>query len=106
MAPAADAPVEVEVEVEVAVEVAVSDDELAALALAADPDTPVEPGAVSLWDLAGWNRDQLLPAWYMPAPLRASSSRWQRWVIGLVVASLLLINGYGLCSTYGRVAFG
>ena len=84
----------------------VSDDELSALALAADPDTAVAPDAVSLWDLAGWNREALLPAWYMPAPLRASSSRWQRWVIGLVIASFLLINGYGLCSTYGVVGFG
>ncbi len=84
----------------------VSDDELSALALAADPDTAVASDAVSLWDLAGWNREELLPAWYMPAPLRASSSRWQRWVIGLVVASFLLINGHGLCSTYGVVGFG
>ncbi len=84
----------------------VSDDELTALALAADPETPVGADAVSLWDLAGWNGEELLPAWYMPAPLRGSSSRWQRWVIGLVVASFLLINGHGLCSTYGHVAFG
>ncbi len=84
----------------------VPDDELSALALAADPDTAVAADAVSLWDLAGWNRDELLPAWYMPAPLRRSSSRGQRWVIGFVVASFVLINGHGLCSTYGVVGFG
>ena len=84
----------------------IADDELAALALAADPDVAVPTDAVSLWDLAGWNDGALLPAWYMPAPQRRSSARWQRWVIGLVVASFLLINGYGLCSTYGVVAFG
>ena len=98
MAAAAGGPVEVEDPV--------SDDELTALALAADPDASVAADAVSLWDLAGWNREELLPAWYMPAPLRGSSSRRQRWVIGLVVASFVLINGHGLCSTYGNVAFG
>ncbi len=98
MAQAAGGPVELEDPV--------SDDELSALALAADPDAPVGADAVSLWDLAGWNREELLPAWYMPAPLRSSSTRWQRWVIGLVVASFVLINGHGLCSTYGYVAFG
>ncbi|MEO5678035.1 MAG: hypothetical protein ABIS47_00015 [Acidimicrobiales bacterium] len=83
-----------------------SDDELTALALAADPETRAADDAVSLWDVAGWNDGELLPTWYMPAPMRRSSSRWQRWVIGLVVASFLLIDGYGLCSTYGTVSFG
>jgi hypothetical protein len=84
-----------------------SDNELANLALAADPDTQVGPEAVSLWSLAGWDRDQLLPGWYMPAPMPGRTSpRWQRWVIGLIVASFLVINAYGLCSTYGRVEFG
>jgi len=82
------------------------DEELAALAMAADPEAEIAADAVSLWDLAGWNGEQLLPAWYMPAPVRRSSARWQRWVIGLVVASFVLINGHGLCSTYGPVAFG
>ena len=43
----------------------------------------------------------------MPAPMPGrTSTRWQRWVIGLIVASFLVINAYGLCSTYGRVGFG
>ena len=84
-----------------------ADAELAALALAADPDEPVGADAVSLWDLAGWDQGPLLPAWYMPAPMRGgTSSGWQRWVIALVVASFLLINAYGLCSTYGSITFG
>lgn len=87
-----------------------SDEELAqveALAMAADPDTAVDGNAVSLWDLPGWERPRLLPDWYMPAPMcgRSTSLR-QRWVIGLIVASFLLINAFGLCSTYGRVGFG
>jgi hypothetical protein len=82
-------------------------DEVARLAVAADPETAVGPDAVSLWDMAGWGQGRLLPDWYMPAPMTGrSSGRWQRWVIGLIVASFLLINAYGLCSTYGRVGFG
>ena len=82
----------------------VSDDELTALALAADPDTAerrvVGPGSVSLWAEA---EPQLLPAWYMPRPVRRASPR-QRLVIGVVVAAFLLINAAGLCSTYGSVS--
>jgi hypothetical protein len=84
----------------------ISEAELAELALAADPETAVAADAVCLWDLAGWDRGRLLPAWYMPAPMPGQTSpRWRRWVIGLIVASFLLINAYGLCSTYGVVGF-
>lgn len=79
----------------------VSDDELTALALAADPDTVVGPGSVSLWAEAD-AEPHLLPAWYMPRPVRRASPR-QRLVIGAVVAAFLLINAAGLCSTYGSV---
>jgi len=79
----------------------VSDDELTALALAADPDIEVGPGAVSIWAEAE-AEPQLLPAWYMPRPRRRASGR-QRLVIGVVVAAFLLINASGLCSTYGSV---
>ena len=86
---------------------ALSDAELTELALAADQETEVGADAVDLWELAGWNRANLLPGWYMPAPMPGrSSSRWHRGVIGLIVASFLLINAYGLCSTYGTVGFG
>jgi hypothetical protein len=85
----------------------IDDAALEALALAADPDAVVGPDAVCLWDLAGWDQGDLLPSWYMPAPMRGRTSpAWQRWVIGLIVASFLLIDGYGLCSTYGWVSFG
>lgn len=83
----------------------ISDDELTALALAADPEARVEPGAVSIWALAD-DEPALLPAWYMPRPMRRSSSRRQRIVIGVVVAAFLLINAAGLCSTYGSVGLG
>jgi len=87
-----------------------TDDELAALtelALAADPDTVAAPDAVCLWELAGWHAGELLPTWYMPAPMQGRSSPgWQRWLIAVIVASFLVIDAYGLCSTYGTVAFG
>lgn len=84
----------------------IDDDELAALALAADPDAEVAADAVSLWDLAGWDRGRLLPSWYMPPPMRGSSAPLgKRALIALIVASFLLINAYGLCSTYGVVGF-
>ena len=83
-----------------------SDVELAELALAADPDTPVADDAVCLWDVPGFDGGQLLPSWYMPAPMRGSSSSVAgRLLIGLIVASFLLINAYGMCSTYGVVGF-
>ena len=86
----------------------VSDDELAALALAADPDPDVDDDAVSLWDLQAPDGAPLLPDWYMPAP--AGGGRrlhdWRRWVIPVVIAAFVVINAYGLCSTYGQVTFG
>ena len=85
-----------------------TDEELAALALAADPDAEVEDGAVSVWDLERDDDDDLLPAWYMPSPMVGSRllRGWRRTVVLLVIASFLLINAYGLCSTYGWVGFG
>jgi hypothetical protein len=85
-----------------------SDDELAALALAADPEVAVDPDAISLWDLAGSDGSSSLPQWYMPAP--AGGARqvrdWRRWVIPVMIAAFVIINAYGLCSTYGQVTFG
>lgn len=86
----------------------ITDEELTALALAADPDAPVAPDAVPLSAAPGPGGDRLLPEWYMPSP--AGFGRpvrgWRRRVILLVIASFLLINAYGLCSTYGHVGFG
>jgi hypothetical protein len=91
----------------------ISDDELTALALAADPDAAVADDAVSLTTFtgpagAGPGGAGLLPEWYMPSPsggvplLRG----WRRRVGLLIIASFVLINAYGLCSTYGHVGFG
>jgi hypothetical protein len=86
------------------------DDELAALALAAEPDTPVPADAVDLWTLMGTETgpDRLLPGWYMPAPMGRTRllTGWRRRLALLVVAAFLLITAYGLCNTYGQVAAG
>jgi hypothetical protein len=83
-----------------------TDEELTALALAADPDAPLGEDAVSLWDVTGGPAEGPLPSWYMPA---ASGGRlltgWRRLPPVAVIASLLVINGCGLCITYGKLAF-
>ena len=82
----------------------ISDEELTALALAADPDAPVADDAVNLWDLDREDDDSLLPAWYMPSPMGTRRlTGWRRRVAILLIVAFLLIDAYGLCSTYGDV---
>ncbi|MGH9158290.1 MAG: hypothetical protein ACRD1K_21195 [Acidimicrobiales bacterium] len=83
----------------------IDDDELTALALAADPDAPVAHDAVCLAHLVDSGEAALLPGWYMPptsGPSRLLRG-WRRRLSLLIVASFILINLYGLCSTYGQV---
>ena len=93
-------------------DVPVTDDELTEQALAADPDAGVSEDAVPLSELLGaadgGSTGELLPGWYMPAPMGTTRllHGWRRRVVLLIVASFLLINAYGLCSTYGWVGFG
>ena len=85
-----------------------TDAELTALALAADPDAPVDVDAVPLSDyLRSEDDDGLLPEWYMPAPMQGARRLrgWRRRVAILVIVAFLLIDAYGLCSTYGSVVF-
>jgi hypothetical protein len=81
----------------------ISDDELAALALAADPDAVVADDAVP-FRADSPRRDEvttLLPAWYMPRPAASGGGRLRRLVIAGVVGALLVVSGAGLCVTYG-----
>lgn len=86
-----------------------SDEELSELALAADADVGVADDAVPLSEFLGAAgvSGELLPGWYMPAPAGAGRllQGWRRRVVLLIVVSFLLINAYGLCSTYGHVGF-
>jgi hypothetical protein len=87
---------------------ALSDEELTALALAADPDAPLDRDAVALSEMLGDGRSQLLPEWYMPAPMgiAAPVRGWRRQVIAVVILAFLVITAYGLCNTYGQLHGG
>lgn len=82
----------------------ITDDELTVLAMAADPDPTVADGP-SFWEITGAPDRSPLPAWYMPAPFGGLSSsrrsRWRRPVAVLLLVAFLVIEGYGLCTTYG-----
>ena len=79
-----------------------TDDELTALALAADPDTPVAADAVPFVSDRGGG--DLLPEWYMPAPgADHLVGGWRRVLIVVLIAAFVLINIAGLCVTYGRI---
>ena len=78
-----------------------SDEELTALALAADPDAPIPDGAVPIGiHLARFG--SALPLWYMPPAVgRQGGRRWKAPLVIAVVAAFLLIDVAGLCNTYG-----
>ncbi len=76
-----------------------SDDELAALALAADPDAPLPPDSVP-WGAGGTG---LLPDWYMPGQVARRRRGWRTVVALAVVVGLVAINAAGLCITYGHL---
>jgi alpha-D-ribose 1-methylphosphonate 5-triphosphate synthase subunit PhnI len=78
----------------------IGDDELAALALAADPDQPVGPDALPI-SLTTPAMAGQLPEWYMPAPMSTVRGKARRVLLGGLVAILVVINGAGLCVTYG-----
>jgi hypothetical protein len=79
----------------------VSDAELAAEAIAADPE-PCLDGALPFARVVGTETEGDLPAWYMPAPMvGARLVGWRRSVVLTFVASLLVIEAAGLCTTFG-----
>jgi len=81
----------------------ISDEELAAEALAADPDAALDDDALPFPLSRAVDEFALLPDWYMPAARRSRGSRVVASVILLIVGSLLLSEAFGLCLTYGRV---
>jgi len=86
----------------------IGDEELAALALAADPGTLVDDNARPLTDVFGADAPRLLPEWYMPAPMGGQLllRGWRRRVVVLVILSFLVITGFGLCNTYDQLHIG
>jgi hypothetical protein len=83
---------------------AISDDELTALALAADPDAAlVDARPISA--VLGPLGDSTLPEWYMPAVMTGAPRvhGWRRGVVFAFIAALVVIEAFGLCSTYGQI---
>jgi hypothetical protein len=81
---------------------ALSDEELTALALAADPNAPLAASAIAL-ESAGSSGAGLLPSWYMPAIAIGRAHRYWKVVVIVLVSALLAIEAAGLCSTYGQL---
>jgi hypothetical protein len=81
---------------------AFSEAELTALALAADPNGPIDCDAVPLAQYLGEHAG-LLPEWYMPTPMARSGKGWRIPVVVTIVAAFVIIEAFGLCSTFGQL---
>jgi hypothetical protein len=79
-----------------------SDEELTALALAADPDQLPDVDAVPL-SLYPGRPSGGLPEWYMPPVVVRGWRGWRLPVVFAVIAGFLLIDALGLCITYGQL---
>ena len=79
-----------------------TDAELTELALAADPNAPLDLDAVPLAEYLD-EAPGLLPPWYMPAPMARRSPSWRLPVVLVIVAAFLIIEAFGLCSTFGQL---
>lgn len=80
--------------------VVLSDEELTALALAADPSVPFDSDAEP-WSGLGADQTNLLPEWYMPRPSASRRGRGTQIVVLSIVAGMLVIGAFGLCITSG-----
>ena len=79
-----------------------TDEELTALALAADPDAPLAADAVP-FSIYPDEPFGALPAWYMPPAMARYAGGWRRFGIFAIIAAFLLIDAFGLCITYGQL---
>jgi hypothetical protein len=77
-----------------------TDEELTALALAADPTEPLSEDAVPISAYLS-QIPAPLPLWYMPPVVRSGGRRWKAPVVLAVVSAFFLIDAMGLCNTYG-----
>jgi hypothetical protein len=79
-----------------------SDEELTALALAADPDQPVNADAVP-WDLYPQPSVGALPRCYLPLVMAGASKGWRTPVVMAIIAALVVVDLFGLCITFGQL---
>lgn len=80
----------------------ITDAELTALALGADPEQSVGPDAVPLNVYLGQTVG-LLPEWYMPQVMTRRIRRGPQMIVLFLIGAFLLIEAFGLCSTYGQL---
>ena len=80
-------------------------DELTRLALAADPDAAIPADAAPFVCTVDGGADALLPSWYMPGgiPSARGRPRWIKVLIVVLIVAFLVVDAYGLCSTYGDI---
>ena len=45
----------------------------------------------------------LLPSWYMPTPMVRTGKAWRLPVVLVIVAAFVIIEAFGLCSTFGQL---
>ena len=81
------------------------EEELTALALAADPDAPLAADAVPIDHFLS-QIPALLPQWYMPGAMARPGNRWRTAVVLAIVGAFLVIEALGLCSTFGQLTVG
>ncbi len=81
------------------------DEELASLALAAEPLSVPDAGAVPI-DTVLRSPGTTLSAWYMPAVTATRLSGWRRPVLLGLVVTLVALEALGLCSVFGQVVIG
>ena len=81
-----------------------TDEELALFALAADPE-PSLADARPIHEFLGASGESTLPEWYMPPVMRGLPRvhGWRRSVIFSFIVALVVIEAFGLCSTYGQI---
>jgi hypothetical protein len=81
----------------------ISDEELATLALSADPNQEPDPDAVPM-QIYPAESLRFLPLSYMPPVMAGVSARWRTPIVVLLVVAFLAIDAVGLCMTYGITA--
>lgn len=81
-----------------------SDEELSALALAAEPITTLDADAMP-WGGGDARTLSLLPNWYMPSPSYHLRGRWTRAIVITLIVGFLVIDAFGLCITSGFISF-
>jgi hypothetical protein len=81
-----------------------TDAELTALAMAADPDAPLDEDAVPLHMHLAQFAGAALPQWYMAPAVARGGPRWRTPVVLTIIAAFLLIEALGLCNTFGQLS--